>query len=102
VRLRTAKVLLVAGVAIFHTLLVFDNSTDYGSNYQFVRHVLMMDSTFPENHGMWRAINSLAMHTLFYLSIIAWETATTVLCSWGAAKLGRALHGTAVAFESAK
>jgi predicted small integral membrane protein len=42
------------------------------------------------------------MHTLFYLSIIAWETATTVLCSWGAAKLGRALHGTAVAFESAK
>jgi predicted small integral membrane protein len=51
VRLRTAKVLLVAGLAIFHTLLVFDNSTDYGSNYQFVRHVLMMDSTFPENHG---------------------------------------------------
>ena len=45
-RLRTAKVLLMAGVAIFYTLLVFDNSTDYDSNYQFVRHVLMMDSTF--------------------------------------------------------
>ena len=101
-RLRTAKVLLMAGVAIFYTLLVFDNSTDYDSNYQFVRHVLMMDSTFPENHGMWRAINSPAMHTLFYLSIIAWETATMVLCWWGAAKLGRALHGTAAAFDSAK
>jgi hypothetical protein len=50
---------------------------------------------FPENHEMWRAINSPAMHTLFYLSIIAWETATMVLCWWGAAKLGRALHGTA-------
>jgi predicted small integral membrane protein len=102
VRLRTAKVLLMAGVAIFYTLLVFDNSTDYDSNYQFVRHVLMMDSTFPENHGMWRAINSPAMHTLFYLSIIAWETATMVLCWWGAANLGRALHGTAAAFDSAK
>ena len=55
--LRVAKTLLVLAVAGYYTLVVFDNLTDYDSNYQFVRHVLMMDSTFPGNHGMWRAMN---------------------------------------------
>ena len=71
------------GVAIFYTFVVFNNLTDYGSNYQFVRHVLMMDSTFPGNHGMWRALNQPALHTAFYLSIIAWEAVTMALCWWG-------------------
>ncbi len=69
--LRTIKLLLVFSVAIFYSLVVFNNITDYGSNYEFVRHVLMMDSTFPGNHGMWRAINTPLLHTAFYLSIIA-------------------------------
>jgi len=50
--LRAAKVSLVVGVAIFYTFVVFNNLTDYDSNYQFIRHVLMMDSTFPGNRGM--------------------------------------------------
>jgi len=52
---RVSKAVLVFAVALFYTILVLDNITDYDSNYQFVRHVLMMDSTFPGNHGMWRA-----------------------------------------------
>jgi len=100
--LRTAKILLVAGVAVFYTLLVFDNTTDYGSNYQFVRHVMMMDSTFPENRAMWRAVNSPRLHTLFYLSIILWEAVTMLLCWLGAAQLALAWRGTAAAFEDAK
>ena len=50
-----------------------NNTTDYNSNFQFIRHVLMMDSTFSGNRGMWRALNSPAWHTMFYLLIIAWE-----------------------------
>ncbi len=88
--LRAAKVLLVFGVAVFYSLVVLNNMTDYDSNYQFVRHVLMMDSTFPGNHGMWRAINAPALHTAFYLSIIAWETLTMILCWWGGVRLAQA------------
>ncbi len=44
---RTAKLMLLAGIALFYTLVVLNNLTDFNSNYQFVRHVLMMDSTFP-------------------------------------------------------
>ena len=100
--LRTIKTLLVFGVAIFYSLVVFNNITDYGSNFEFVRHVLMMDSTFRGNHGMWRAIGSPALHTAFYLSIIAWETITMFLCWWGVFCMARALRGTAAAFQLAK
>jgi predicted small integral membrane protein len=78
-------------VAFFYTLVVFNNTTDYNSNYQFVRHVLQMDSTFPGNGGMWRAINQPIIHTLFYLSIIFWEIITAVLCWSGCISLVRAV-----------
>jgi predicted small integral membrane protein len=100
--LRTVKLLLVFGVGIFYSLVVFNNITDYGSNYEFVRHVMMMDSTFPGNRGMWRAINSPALHTIFYLSIITWEAATMLLCWWGGIAMARALGASAAAFQRAK
>jgi len=100
--LRTIKTLLVFGVAIFYSLVVFNNITDYGSNYEFVHHVMMMDSTFPGNHGMWRAINSPMLHTAFYLSIITWETITMLLCWWGGIRMAGALRGTAAGFHLSK
>jgi predicted small integral membrane protein len=100
--LRVAKSLLVFGVAIFYTFVVFNNLTDYDSNYEFVRHVLMMDSTFPGNHGMWRAINSPAMHTAFYVAIIAWEFATMLLCWWGGVRLACFIDASDSDFQQAK
>ena len=100
--IRTTKLLLVLGVALFYTFVVFNNITDYGSNYEFVHHVLMMDSTFPGNRGMWRAINSPVVHTVFYLSIIIWETITMLLCWWGGFRLAQARRGTAPEFQRAK
>jgi predicted small integral membrane protein len=99
---RTAKVLLLAGIAVFYALVVFNNLTDFDSNYQFVHHVLAMDSTFPGNHGMWRALPSPAFQLVSYLSIIAWEIATTVLLWWGVAHLLRALRSGAAVFNAAK
>lgn len=99
---RSAKLLLLAGIALFYTLVVFNNITDFDSNYQFVRHVLMMDSTFPGNSGMGRAIPWPAVHLAFYLSIIAWEIATTTLLWWGAAGLLRAMRKPASEFNAAK
>lgn len=100
--LRIAKSLLVLAVALFYSFVVLNNTTDYDSNFQFVRHVLMMDATFPGNHGMWRAVNSPALHTAFYLSIIVWEIATMLLASWGGIRLLRAARGTATAFNRSK
>src|ERR1700723_1660749 len=99
---RSAKVLLLAGVGFYFALVVFNNLTDYDSNYQFVRHVLMMDTTFSGNQGMWRALNQPAIHTVAYISLIAWEFASMLLCVWGAWRLARSLRQDANAFNSAK
>jgi predicted small integral membrane protein len=100
--IRTAKMLLLASVALFYTLVVFNNLTDYGSNAQFVRHVLLMDTTIPGNHGMWRSISSPAVDTVFYVSIICWESFTTVLLWWGLARLWGARRSGATFFNAAK
>jgi predicted small integral membrane protein len=100
--LRLSKVLFLAAVAFFFTLVVFNNTTDSDSNFQFVRHVLMMDSTFPGNHGMWRALNPRWVHTLFYGSIIATETVIAVLAWWGAVRLLQSLRASREAFQHAK
>lgn len=99
---RAAKILLMASLAFFYSLVVFNNLFDFGSNYQFVRHVLLMDTTFSGNHGMGRAINAPAVHLAFYLGIIGWEIGMAVLCWWGAANLLRARRGTAAEFEEAR
>jgi predicted small integral membrane protein len=100
--LRAAKAALVLGVALFYTFVVFNNVTDYESNYQFVRHTLLMDSTFANNHGMWRAIKSPYVHTAFYVSIISWEFITMLLCWWGGLRLARALRQESQRFQDAK
>ena len=100
--LRGAKVALIFAVALFYTFVVLNNVTDYDSNYQFVRHVLMMDSTFPGNHGMWRAMNSPAIHTVFYVSIIAWESITMLLAWAGGFRLVRSFSAGAIEFHRSK
>jgi predicted small integral membrane protein len=100
--LRIAKLSLVAAVCLLHALVVFNNLTDFDSNFQFVRHVLMMDTTIPGNHGMWRALTSPGIHLAFYLGIIAGELVTALLLAWGALRLLRALRSPAAEFDAAK
>ena len=99
---RAAKLLLLAGVAFFYSLVVFNNLTDFDSNYQLVRHVLMMDTTFPGNQGMWRALTSSAADYSFYIVIILWEIVTAILLWLGCVALLRAIRCPAMNFEAAK
>lgn len=89
---KLVKVFLVASVALFATLVAFNNITDYNSNFQFVKHVLAMDTTFPDNQGMWRRLEHPALHHLAYIFIIAWEVAIAVICWFGAGRLWSARH----------
>jgi predicted small integral membrane protein len=100
--LRTIKILLVLGVAFFYSLVVFNNLTDYSSNYYFVQHTLTMDTTFPGNHGMWRALKAPFWTTAFYWFIIGWEIIVMCLCWWGGFRMAVALRGTSSAFNLSK
>jgi predicted small integral membrane protein len=100
--IRWTKLLLLVAIALYYTFVVFDNLTDFNSNYEFVRHVLLMDSTFAGNHGMWRAVHSPGLHLAFYWMIIAWESISTVLMWWGVVNLFRALGQPASSFNLKK
>jgi predicted small integral membrane protein len=99
--LRISRVLLVAAVAFYYTLIVFNNCADYGTNYEFVRHVMLMDTAFPGNHGTWRAIQSLWLHKSFYDGVIVWEAVVAVLCWAGSARMLRELRGSMGVFFKA-
>jgi predicted small integral membrane protein len=100
--LRLCQLSLVAACALYMALVVFNNLTDYGSNFALVQHVLMMDSTFPGNSGLWRALHSNVIHHAFYVSIILWETACTVLLALGSVRLWSARHEPFAAWLAAK
>jgi predicted small integral membrane protein len=99
--LRACKAVLVFAVALFYTILVLNNITDCGSNYEFVRHVLMMDSTFSGNHLMWRAVDSPLVHTVFYIGIIAWESVTMALRWWAGVRLVKSYRDDRAHFGAA-
>jgi predicted small integral membrane protein len=100
--LRLSKISLLLAVALFFSIVAFTNMTDYESNAQFVRHVLAMDTTFPGNRAMYRALPQHWVHTVFYCTIIAWETATAILGWAGGLQLLRQLKSPAAAFVRAK
>jgi predicted small integral membrane protein len=88
---RVSKVLLVWSIALYASLVAFNNITDYDSNYQFVSHVLKMDTTFPGNRLMWRAIDAQSLHAVAYALIILAESLVAALCWWGGLRLLRSV-----------
>lgn len=89
---RLSKAVFIAAIALFFTLVAFNNVTDYYSNYFFVKHVLSMDTTFEGNKGMWRAITSPTLHHAFYVGIMLAEALAAFLCWKGAIGLFKARH----------
>lgn len=100
--LRLVKTAMVASCALFALLVAYDNLVDYDSNYIFVRHTLSMDTTFPGNVLMGRAITSPTLWTLAYWLIIAGEAATGLVLAFGSLRLVLCVRGPAALFNAAK
>ena len=71
--------LLTGTVALYTVLVALGNITDFGTNQQFVRHVLAMDTTFKDDDLMWRAVTSKGLQDAAYVAIIVWETVAAVV-----------------------
>ena len=87
VLIRLAKVAMIGSLAAYAFIVAYDNVVDYGSNYEFVRHVLSMDTTFPGNALSHRAITNESVWRVAYALIIAMEGLTALLLALGAAML---------------
>jgi len=85
--IRLCKAALVGAVALFFTLIAYGNLTDYDSNWQFVQHVLSMDTTFPDSSLHWRAITDPDLQQLAYWLIIGAEILTALILWLGTIRL---------------
>jgi len=100
--IRLAKIAAIAALAAYALIVAYDNIVDYGTNYEFVRHVLSMDTTFPGNALMHRAVADETIWRAAYALIIATEGLTGLLLAGGALALLRRLRAPAEAFNRAK
>jgi len=99
---RLSKITLMSAVAFYLTLVVFNNIVDYGSNFQFVRNIMLMSSVFEENQGIWRAITSPVLHHICYWFIILWIGAAGLLCWMGTYHCWQAREADAEIFNQSK
>lgn len=99
---RLSKAVLVLALSAFAFMVSFNNITDYGSNFAFVQHVFSMDTTFPGNTAMYRAITTPVLWHIGYWIIIAGETLTFILFLIGGIKLLTTRNQSADAFNTAK
>jgi len=93
----------------------------FQSASRFCNRTFLHDSGFKQHHGLrlqlrvcppcpddglnrgntWPAINSPLVHTAFYIRIIAWESATMVLCWWAAVRLLKSYRADRAQFATA-
>ncbi len=98
---RLSKIVMVLAFAFYASLVALNNLTDYDSNFVLVSQVLTMDTTFPDNKGLWRAIESPIIHRIAYGFIIFTEIVIAGLCGLGSFRLYKSIK-SATAFNQAK
>ena len=100
--IRLAKALLTLAVGVYGIIVVFGNLTDYQTNYKFIRHVMTMDTTYPDNTMMYRAIHDSRLHHLTYRIIIFFEVLIAIFCTKGGIDMLRNLEADAETFHESK
>ncbi|MCB1273608.1 MAG: DUF2165 domain-containing protein [Leucobacter sp.] len=100
--LRLLQAFTVFAAGLYGLFVLMGNLMDYDSNYQFVKHVLSMDTTFEGNALMWRAITEPWVWTVGYIGIIVAEAAFAVCGIVGGIKLFLARNAEAATFNRAR
>lgn len=80
----TALSVLTVITALYYTLVVFGNITDFDANRQFVQHVFAMDTTFDDPDVMWRSVTDSTLVDVAYIGVIVWEALIAAVL-WAAA-----------------
>jgi predicted small integral membrane protein len=64
---------LMFGWGLYHLIVVFGNISDYNTNFEFVKHVMSMDTIFQKSTVGYRSITIPLMHHITYILIIILE-----------------------------
>lgn len=100
--IRLTKTLMVLFFGLYVLIVAFGNVTDYDSNFQFVKHVLSMDTTFPGNALMYRALTADSVHHIAYILIIIVEWMIALACLYGGGRMFKHIKADAAIFHRSK
>ena len=102
IALRLLKTVTLFLAGLFGFFVFAGNLMDYNSNYEFVHHVLSMDTTFEGNALMWRGIESTTFHNIAYWGLIIAEAIFSLLAFIGVYHMLKNIRGTGRAFNQSK
>lgn len=78
---KNIKLVLVAYYLIMFLMFAVNNTVDFDTNYQYVKHVLIMDTIASPNSS--RAILNSTIHLAAYFLIIIWQYLTFLVGAIG-------------------
>ena len=99
---RIAKTVSVGAIGILSLVIVLGNTTDYYTNYQFVEHVLKMDTTFSTSRIHYRSLTNPILFHASYGLIILLEMLMSGCCLRGSWLLFKHLKSDPITFHAAK
>ena len=99
---RLSKIAMTGGLALFAMLVTFNNIVDYGSNWAFVQHVMMMDTTFPDSTLRVRDIDNEPIQSAAYAAIITTEGLICLAFLYATFAMLRTLSAPKAVFQRAK
>ncbi len=102
VQKRLALFVAVAGSGLLTLLIAFSNITDYATNFEFVKHVLSMDTIFENSTVKYRSITADGLHHASYVSIIVLETVMAYFFITSSIQMFLKLKSEKEQFNSAK
>lgn len=99
---RLIKIFFSCSVALYITLVAFNNVTGYSSNFQFISNISEMNDVFSKDRDGWRSVNNASLHHLFFIIIIIWELSIAALMWFGAFRMIKKFNASTTEFKSAK
>jgi len=100
--IRLSKTAIVAAIALFATLVSWENIIYPSINFAFVHHVFLMDTVFPDAPTKSRAISNETIQWIGYGAIVLCETVTAILCWIGAVAMLSKVKANANEFQRSK
>ncbi|MGU3539826.1 DUF2165 family protein [Methylobacterium sp. A54F] len=100
--LRLSKIILVAAVALTCALSAYNNIVNPDSNYEFLRHVLSMDTVESGAQIQDRAIQNSMLQRAAFMFIVTGEMLAALLSCLGVALMVVRLSAPAARFAQAK
>lgn len=100
--IRALKGLLLSAPAVLLSLAVIGNVFSYDINFEYIKHIMSMDTTFLHPKLMWRAVSNPIFYHLAYFFLIILELIASIFLWIGVITVFKNLYQSTDKFEHAK